>query len=86
MDPVQITSLLKDYGPWGALGLCLWALRWMFGKYDGVQEARIADGREQTKALQASTAALDSSARLTANLEAKVSLLADRLDRPRSTL
>ena len=91
MTPADITALLKDYGPWGLLGLTIAALRWIFGKYDGAQEARIADGAKTAVGLAAATRAMDDNTRATEEVaklqtaqEARIAVLVDRLDARRS--
>jgi hypothetical protein len=57
-SPVAITKLLADYGPWGMLALSLFALRWLFLKYDAAQEARIKEGKENGVLVAAANDAL----------------------------
>jgi hypothetical protein len=52
-NPASLTKLLADYGPWGMLSLTLLSLRWMFGKFEASQQARIDDGKLYEKSNEA---------------------------------
>lgn len=73
--PEQIATTLLSYGAPGVIiAVLLAALRWLFLRYDAVQEARIEEGREIAKIATASAAALElanqNSALILAELEA----------------
>lgn len=58
--PEQIATTLLYYGAPGVIiAVLLAALRWLFLRYDAVQEARIEEGREIAKIATASAAALE---------------------------
>lgn len=60
MMPEPITVAILSYGPSGIIiSVLLAALRWLFLRYDAVQEARIAQVEEITKVAAASAAALE---------------------------
>lgn len=74
-SPVAITKLLADYGPWGMLALTLLSLRWMFGKFEASQQARIEDGKLYAGALKDSAKAIEKSNEAVVDLSAEVALL-----------
>ena len=59
MTPADLTSLLKDYGPWGLLAISLLSIRWMFGKFEASQQARIDDGKLYAGALKDAAKAIE---------------------------
>ncbi len=76
-SPAVITKLLADYGPWGMLALSLYAIRWLFLRYDKVQEARVTDGKENAALAARMTVALNETNGLIAesSARAKASLM-----------
>jgi hypothetical protein len=74
-SPVAITKLLADYGPWGMLAMTLLSLRWMFGKFEASQQARIDDGKLYAGALKDSAKAIEKSNEAVVDLSAEVALL-----------
>jgi len=62
---VDLTTLVGESPSlWALLVASLAAVVYLFKKYDAVQSKRIEEGREATKALEASTAALQASTKL----------------------
>lgn len=82
MEPVAaISKALAEYGPWGLVALFALALRYVFTKYDGVQEKRIEDSKEVTRALVNSTDAIKESNRLQLMTEARLAAIGDKVNR-----
>jgi hypothetical protein len=82
-SPVAITKLLADYGPWGMLALTLLSLRWMFGKFEASQQARIDDGKLYAGALKDSAKAIEKSNEAVVDLSAEVAILKLLIEHPR---
>jgi hypothetical protein len=80
---VAITKLLADYGPWGMLALTLLSLRWMFGKFEASQQARIDDGKLYAGALKDSAKAIEKSNEAVVDLSAEVAILKLLIEHPR---
>jgi hypothetical protein len=74
-NPANLTKLLADYGPWGMLALTLLSLRWMFGKFEASQQARIDDGKLYAGALRDSARAIEKSNEAVVDLSAEVARL-----------
>lgn len=75
MTPDDLTSLLKDYGPWGLLAISLLSIRWMFGKFEASQQARIDDGKLYAGALKDAARVIEKSNKTSVDLAAEVSRL-----------
>ena len=53
MDPAQIASILKDYGPWGGLGVSLLVIRYLYGEIVKLQskaEGYLIEWRKDSQA------------------------------------
>jgi hypothetical protein len=82
-NPASLTKLLADYGPWGMLSLTLLSLRWMFGKFEASQQARIDDGKLYAGALKDSAKAIEKSNEAVVDLAAEVARLKFMIEAPR---
>ncbi len=57
MTAIEIASLLRDYGPWGMIGMLCLVVVYLHKLVQSCQEARVSDAKVNTSALerQAST-------------------------------
>ena len=90
VDPVALTKLLSEYGLTAILALLILALifavkalRWMFGKFEASQQARIDDGKLYAGALRDSARAIEKSNEAVVDLAAEVARLKLMIEHPR---
>ena len=74
-DPALLAKMMSDYGPYGLLTIALLTIRWIFGKYEAAQQARIDDGRLYAAALKDAAKALEKSNEVSVDLASQVSEL-----------
>ena len=82
-EAIGLAKALSDYGPWGMLSLTLFSLRWMFGKFEASQQARIDDGKLYAGALKDSAKAIEKSNEAVVDLAAEVARLKLMIEHPR---
>lgn len=57
MTPLDIASLLKEYGMTGALAIAAGVIVYLFKRWDGCSNARLEDAKVMTKAVTEQTSA-----------------------------
>jgi hypothetical protein len=73
--PADLTKALAEYGAWAMLAMTLYALRWLFLKYDAAQEARIKEGKENGVLVAAANDALRKTHSLIEGQNARISAM-----------